>query len=428
MRTMRRRGQGMLDAFGIHYEPNILVVIGLVITVTFLGGRLFQRWGIPQVVGYIVTGLILGGSFLSVVPPELAEQLNLVSDIALGLIGFDIGSHLRLSELHKLGRSIIFILLAEAFGAFFLVTAGVFALTQTWHTAIIFGALAAATDPAATVAVIAEHDAKGPLTTSLLAVVGMDDALALLIFSFAAIFSESLLLGTGPPSALQIVALPAFEIGGAIVLGLGLGALLHPLLKRVTRHSSAMVICIGFLLAGVGLSQALGISFILTSMILGMFVVNRSPKHGLHVRHTIDQAGPVIYVLFFAMVGARVDITLLPAMGLLGLAYVLLRSGGKFGGAWLGGVLGQAEPVVRKNLGLGLLSQAGVAIGLALTSYKRFCDCGPAGEELGALVVSVVTASTFVLQLIGPLGAKFAISRAGEVGQASWEDDELIPA
>jgi Kef-type K+ transport system membrane component KefB len=342
----------MLEALGTHYEPNLLAIIGLVIVATFLGGKLFQRLGIPQVVGYIVTGLFLGSSFLRVVPLELAEQLTFISEIALGLIGFDIGSHLRLSELCKLGRSIASILLAEALGAFFLVTGGVFLITRSWYTAIIFGALSAATDPASTVEVLSEYDAKGPLTTSLLAVVGMDDALALLIFSSAAIWSESFLLETGPPSLTQMVALPAFEIGGAILLGLVLGALLSLLLQRLQRHLDAMVACIGLLLLGVGLSQAQGISFILTAMVLGIYVVNRSPAHGLHIRYTIEQAGPVIYTLFFTLEGARTQVSLLATIGALGLAYVLLRSIGKYLGARLGGTLGRAEPVVKHYLGL----------------------------------------------------------------------------
>ncbi|MFQ6015600.1 MAG: cation:proton antiporter, partial [Anaerolineae bacterium] len=166
----------MLDSLGIHYEPNILTVIGLIIAVAFLGSKAFQRLGIPQVVGFIVMGVILGTSFLNVVPLELAEELMFISEIALGLIGFDIGSHLLFSELRRLGRSITFILLFEALGSFVLVTAGTYAITQSWHTALIFGALSSATAPAATVDVLAEYDAKGPLTTSLLVVVGMDDA------------------------------------------------------------------------------------------------------------------------------------------------------------------------------------------------------------------------------------------------------------
>lgn len=413
----------MHELLGIHFEPNILAVIGLIIAVSFLGSKLFQRFGIPQVVGFIIIGVILGPSALNIVPLELSSELIFVSEIALGLIGFDIGSHLLLSDLRRLGRSILFILLFEAIGTFVLVTVGIYLLTQSLHTALIFGALASATAPAATVDVLAEYDAKGPLTTTLLAVVGMDDALALMLFSLAAALAESLLAASGPPSWLQVLQLPLIEIGGSLVLGVGLGLLLDRIMCRMKVQHDAMAISIGFVFLGVGLSEAFGFSLILTTMILGMVVVNRCPEHGRHVRYTIEQAGPVIYVLFFTLVGARFQVGLLPTMGLLGVAYVLLRSAGKFFGAWLGGTAGGAEPAVRSNLGLGLLSQAGVAIGLALSSASRFSAYGEEGQALGALIINVITATTFVVQIVGPICVKFAISRAGEIGRAALEHD-----
>ena len=416
----------MHEFLGIHYEPNILAVIGIIIAVSFLGSKAFQRIGIPQVVGFILIGVVLGPSLLNVVPLELGNQLVIISEIALGLIGFDIGSHLLFGDLRRLGRSILFILLFEAIGTFVLVTLGIYVLTQSWHTAFIFGALASATAPAATVDVLAEYDAKGPLTTSLLAVVGLDDALALLLYSIAAALAESLLAHSGPPSVVQILELPLIEIGGSLLVGGGLGLVLDQIMCRMKVQHDAMAISIGFVLLGVGLSEAFGLSLILTSMMIGVVVVNRCPEHGRHIRYTIEQAGPVIYVLFFTLVGARFQISLLPAMGLLGIAYILLRSAGKFLGAWLGGTVGGAVPAVRDNLGLGLLSQAGVAIGLALASSRRFSGYGPEGEALGALVINVITATTFVVQIVGPICVKWAISRAGEIGMATLEHDAWV--
>ena len=196
----------MFETIGIHYEPNIITIIGLLAVVVFLGSKVFQRMGIPQVVGYLVVGVILGNSFLNIVPLELTEELTFVSQIALGLIGFDMGSHLRLRELRRLGRSIASILLFEAVGTFGLVTIGIYAVTKSWHTALIFGALSSATAPAATVDVLAEYDAKGPLTTSLLAVVGMDDALALILYSIAAALAESSRPGARPSRASRLTA------------------------------------------------------------------------------------------------------------------------------------------------------------------------------------------------------------------------------
>ena len=132
-----------------------------------------------------------------------------------------------------------------------------------------------------------------------------------------------------------------------------------------------------------------------------MTLVNICPEHGKLIRYTIEQMGPVIYVLFFTLVGARFQISLVPAMGLLGITYIILRSSGKFLGAWVGGTLSGAKTSVRDNLGFGLLSQAGVAIGLALASSRRFSALGEEGAILGALIINVITATTFIVQIIG---------------------------
>ncbi len=349
------------------------------------------------------------------VPLELGEQVTFISEIALGLIGFDMGGHLLFRDLRKLGRSIAFILLCEALGTFALVTAGIYLLTGAWHTALIFGAVSSATAPAATVEVLAEYDAEGPLTTSLLAVIGLDDAVSLLLFSIAAALAENLLIGTTATTALQILEIPFIEIGGSLILGVGLGILLNYILGHMKGFHDAMAISVGFVFLAVGVSEALGISLILTTMVLGAVLVNISEEHGRPIRYTIEQAGPVIYVLFFGLVGARLQLDLLPAMDLIGMVYVVLRSAGKFSGAWLGGRLGGAPTAVRDNLGLGLLPQGGVAVGLAIASSSRFSALGPEGAALGALVIN---ATTFVVEIIGPIFVKLAIQRAGEVGKA----------
>ena len=421
----------IFEAVYTFIRMDILTTLGLLLVVAFLGSKIFQYFGIPQVVGFIVIGVLFGPSFLNVVPLELTEELTFVSQLALGLIGFDIGSHLMVADLKRLGLSIIMIVLFEALGTFIIVSVGVYFLTQSIFTGLIFGALASATAPAATVDVLAEYDSAGPLTTSLLAVIGLDDAIALILFSISAAFAESMLTSAELPSVLSIMQVPMLDIAGSSALGLGLGLLLNRILCRMKTQHDAMAVAIGFVILGVGLSRSLGLSLILTTMLMGFALINRNPQHTRHVRFMVEQAAPIIYVLFFALIGARLQIDLLPAMGLIGLVYILLRSFGKFSGAWLGAKLGGADPVVRNNIGFGLLSQAGVAIGLAIESAGRFSKLGPAGRDLGLLVMSVITATTFIVQIIGPIFVKFAITRAGEVGKATSPADtwasEAIP-
>jgi len=410
------------ESLGIHYQPNIITTIGLLLAATFLGSKIFQRLGLPQVVGFIIMGMLLGNSFLNLIPLELNKELTFISEIALGLIGFDMGSHLRIDELRKKGRSILLFLLFESVVTFLLVAGGIYLITNSLHIALIFGAISAATDPAATVDVLAEYDAKGPLTTTLIAVVGLDDAFSLLLYFFAASYAESLMTGSGAPSLIQMIEHPVIEIGGSLIVGIAAGAILNLILKRMKSLHDSMAVSVGFVLLCVGISGAMGFSLILTTMVMGFVVINFDEEHGRCIRFTIEQAGPVIYVLFFALVGALFQVDLLPTMGFLGVAYVILRSVGKYTGAWIGGNVGKAEPQVKNNLGLGLLSQAGVAIGLAIASSTRFGALGPEGVELGTLIISVITATTFIVQIFGPIGVKFAITRAGEVGMAKIGD------
>ncbi|MBN1284562.1 MAG: cation:proton antiporter [Anaerolineae bacterium] len=408
---------------------SILALIGFTMLCAFVIGLVFRRLGIPQVVGFIIAGTALGSSFLNIVPLDLVKNLEFVSELALGLIGFEMGSHLHLDDLRRLGRSIAAILFCEAIGTFALVAVGVALLAGDIAVGLIFGALAAATAPAATVDVLEEYKAKGPLTTSILAVVGMDDALALLLFSVAVSLAEGL-FGGQAPSLLHILELPFIEIGGALILGALLALPLALFYRRsACSHSDALIASVGVILVGAGLAQVLGFSLILTTMTLGLVVVNVEPCNADWTRATIERAGPVLYILFFALVGAHFEVQTLLVGGLtltLAVLYVILRSAGKFGGAWIGGRLGRAQPEVRDNLGLALLSQAGVAIGLSLSIAHRFDAYGAEGEALGRLVINVITATTFVVQILGPIMVKRAIVRAGEVGKAGDEIEDLV--
>jgi NhaP-type Na+/H+ or K+/H+ antiporter len=253
-------------------------------------------------------------------------------------------------------------------------------------------------------------------------VVGLDDAMSLLLFSLAAVGAEVLLTGTQSLTLIQMLEFPLIEIGGSILVGFLAGIMLNTIMQRMKSFHDSMAVSIGFVFMAVGISETFGLSLILSSMVMGITVVNLAPEHGKRIRFTIEQAGPVIYVLFFTLVGARFQLSLLPTMGLLGIMYILLRSIGKYAGAWIGGTLGKAQPAVRGNLGLALLSQAGVAIGLALNCECRFAELGPEGQALGALILSVITATTFIVQIVGPIGVKLAIQRAGEIGMTTAEN------
>ncbi len=230
--------------------------------------------------------------------------------------------------------------------------------------------------------------------------------------------AESALSGAGGLSLTTVAMLSLQEIGGALLLGIAVGIPFQELLNRLEHEHAVYGFVVGMVVFVAGLANSMGVSLILALMTMGVVVANVRGDNSLYVRRVVERLGPVIYMLFFALVGARLQIALLPAMGVLGIVYLSLRSAGKLGGAWLGSLLGGAAPQVRNYLGFGLLSQAGVAIGLALSIAHRFDGYGETGAQLGAAVINVITATTFVVQIIGPIMLKFAIGRAGEIGKA----------
>ncbi|MCZ7543792.1 MAG: cation:proton antiporter [Anaerolineae bacterium] len=315
-----------------------------------------------------------------------------------------------------------------------MVTVGVTLLTGDFLLAVLLGVLATATAPAATVDVLEEYKADGPLTTSIVAVVGIDDALALLLYSIVVPLVESTFGQVAAPSLLTLLELPFIEIGGSILVGILLGLPLSYYVDRYCDDSAAQIaVIVGVVFLSTGLSRSLSLSLILTTMTLGTVVVNLASHGTACVRDTIEQASPVLYMLFFALVGARFRVQETFVDGLLlvlGAVQIVLRAVGKYGGAWLGALISGAERTVRDNIGMALLSQAGVAVGLALSINQRFSAYGGAAAALGAKVLTVITATTFVVQLVGPVLVKLAIARAGEIGQkeGAAAPEKVVPA
>jgi len=394
----------------------ILLLIGLAVLLGVLGGKFLQRLKTPQVVGYIVVGVVLGGSFLGVLPPEVVDQLTPLSNFALGLIGFMIGGELKFSVFRRFGRTIFTILFSEVFGAFLLVTLASWLITGKLYIALIFGALATATAPAATVDVLWEYRAQGTLTTTIFAIVGLDDALALIVYAFAASYSKAL-IGQDTVSLLRVLYRPLLEIGASVLLGGVLGILLGLLLHRVREEKQLLPVLLGLILICTGLANHFHLSQILANMCLGMTIANLRRVQTRNAFRLLENFNPPIYILFFVLIGSRLRVDLLPQMGLAGLAYILGRTVGKWAGSYLGACISRAEDAVRRYLGFALFSQAGVAIGLSIAVYQDFSRFGLAGQELSILVLNVITATTFIVQLIGPSCVKYAITKAGEIGR-----------
>jgi Kef-type K+ transport system membrane component KefB len=394
----------------------LLLMTGLALFLGWSSGILMQKIKVPQVVGYIIVGVIMGSSVLGLFSTESLDSLVFINFLALAFIGFDIGGELSFKSLGKLGKPIIWISMLESLGAFILVTSAIFLYTKKLYVALIFGALSSATAPAATVDVLREYQSSGPLTTTLFAVVGIDDGMAIAIYAFAGLFAKILLGGAESINYFKVTLLPLAEIFGALAIGFAVGVILLLLVRNVTSRGTLLVFIIGSILVTTGIANILSLSLILANMAVGMTVINL-PRYGRPDLFELARSiTPPLFIIFFVLVGARLDFSMLMSLGVIGLLYVAFRTIGKQSGTWLGAKAGGAPRAVSRYLGICLFSQAGVAIGLSIETMLEFGSgaYGTAGVELGAMAITVIAATTLVFQIIGPPCTRYAVVKAGE--------------
>jgi len=419
------------DTFG---HLNLALLFGLVILGGTFGARLFQKFHIPQVVGCIVVGILLGDVF-HLITPKTIESLEPFTMFALGLIGFMIGAELRAEVFKKYGKQFFIILFSQGMGAFLLVMIGSSAIVwlalpsivenidavQRVHTSLamglLLGAIASATAPAATANVLWEYKTRGPLTATILAIVAMDDALALLLYRGAATGAKAL-MGTGQSSVLNTTLILLAEILGAIVLGFLAGVLLYYLLKFVRAEDKILEFAISCLLLVVGISMIPKIDPILPAMALGITIANLMPRQSKGTFQLVEKFSPPVYTAFFVLAGAHMQFGKLGFWMIIMIGvYTLFRAAGKMFGSWFGARYSHAPIAVRKYLGICLLPQAGVAIGLAILASQQI------NTVLGHTIIMVVMTATFLMEILGPMLVKVGVKKAGEVGLNITEED-----
>ncbi len=396
-----------------------LLIVGLMTGIAFYIGKSMKYIKLPSLIGFMVIGVILGPSLFNLLSEHMQGSLSFISEMALGFVAVSIGLELNMRSLKKQGRGIIIVILLESFMAFLLVFGVVFLFTKDLPLALIFGAIAPASAPAGTVAVIKEYRARGSLTQALYAVVGFDDGLGIIIFGFAAAFARAFLVqeaGGAETGVITMMLIPLKEVFLSLVSG-GLGAVIFIFFARRLRESrDVFILLFAMTLALVGLSEMWHMSLILTNMVLGFIVVNTQDNQLLQKLHTeLEMTMPLLFILFFVLAGANLHVSALPSLGLLGLLYVLARSTGLVSGAAIGATLGKMAPKIRKYLGMGILSQAGVAIGLALIVKNEFGEFGSHGAAIGATVITTVTATCIFFELIGPILTKIGLEKAGVI-------------
>ncbi len=384
---------------------NILLTIAIAMAAGLLVSRLARLIHLPNVTAFLIAGLIIGPCASNLVTKEQAEAMQVISQAALGFIAFAIGGEFRLDYLKKIGKAPLTITLFQGLATALLIDVGLIALGFDVPISLLLGAIGLATAPAATLMVVRQYKAKGPVTSMLLPVVAMDDALGLMVFSLSASVAQALLGGEMTVNSMLVT--PLIEIVGSLALGAALGFVLGFISRFFASRGNKLALAIAAVLAGVGLCEMLGLSSLLVCMMIGAVMVNISGQSEAILEQS-DRFTPPLFLLFFVLSGVELDLTVLPTVGLMGIAYLLLRALGKWSGTLLGAKAVHADQNIQKYLGLTLLPQAGVAIGMANMTAARF-------PTLGTQISTIVLAGTLVLELVGPVITMIALTKAGEI-------------
>ncbi len=399
------------------------IYLAVIFLAAFLTKKVTEKIKIPEVTGFVLVGVMLGVSLLHVLSPETVERLSGISTVALGIIAFIIGVELRLDVIKKLGRSVLMIVLFECLGAFAIVYFVLMLLyPDNPYLALLLGSVASATAPAATIAVIKQYKAKGSLTSTVIAVVGIDDAMALIIYVFASSIVKAGLTG-GHAQMIMIVGSTLLSIGESIVCGTICAFLLKLLLNKVRETELILFLLAAVIMGLLGVSEILGISELLSIMSFGCVLVNIAPQLAKRSGGLIENFSPIFLAAFFLLGGAHLDLRLLKQIGVMGLIYFASRSVGKMGGASIGAVLGKAPRTVKKYIGFTLLPQVGVALALALSISKEFTKpvYGDMGNQMATIIINILLFTTIITEIVGPMLTRFALKKAGEITVGAQE-------
>ena len=409
-------------------ELTILSSLSIALAAGLLLTRLTKRLGLPDVTAYLIAGILIGPFGLGLLriegigfaSLESVERMDVLSDVALGFIAFAMGNEFRLSQLRKIGKQAIVVAVFQAVVATVCVDACLIGLhflmpdVLPMEAAIVLGAIAAATAPAATLMVVRQYKAEGPVTRMLLPVVALDDAVGLIIFSVSFGIAQS--MASGEVNMISTVVEPLMEIVLSLLLGLVMGLLFTFAEKFFHSNSKRLAISITFVFVTAGISLAkidagpFAVSFspLLSCMMLGTVFCNMC-DFSEELMDRCDKWTVPLFILFFVISGAELELNVLANFAIVGIGavYILSRSFGKMLGAGLSCSFTHCEPTVRKYLGITLLPQAGVALGMTITA-QTLPGCG-------TLIRNIVLFSVLIYEIVGPLLTKIALSKAGEI-------------
>lgn len=386
---------------------HLLMTVGGLFLLGLLADLAGRHTPLPRVTLLLITGFVIGPSVLDWLPPFSQQWFPVLTSIALTMIGFLLGQNLTRPRLAGLGRVVLSVSGGVVIATPLVMFAGLTAGGVAPEIALLLAGISTATAPAASVDVVHEYQASGTFTDTLLGVVAIDDAWGLLVFTLLLATAQ---IVAGHSGALEVTLLGIWEIGGALLLGLLLGLPMAYLTGRIRPGEPTQAEALGLVLLCAGIAQWLGVSYILAAMVLGAVVANLAGHHNRPFTAIEGIEWPFL-ILFFLLAGAGLQVDALAQAWVLVAAYAGLRVVGRLLGAGVGGRLGNADPAVRRWMGLALLPQAGLAIGMALLASLQF-------PEFQDVILSVVLGSTVVFELLGPVITRRILVQVGDISPA----------
>jgi len=399
---------------------NVILKLSIILVVGFIFGKFAKILKLPNVSGYLIAGLFLGPSFFNFVSPEESESFEIISELTLSFIAFGIGSEFMMKDIVAMGKKIAIITLAEVVGAIAVVFSVMyFIFNQDLAFSMVIASMSAATAPAATIMVIRQYRAYGPVTKTILPVVALDDVFGIMAFGIALSVAK-ILVGNEGFSILKIVGIPLVEIFGSLLLGLVLGIILSFLTRKSDPKDELQIKTLFFIGLSAGISMLLGLSPLLTNIMMGATLANLRTFSNRSFSSVNDFVA-IFYVLFFTLAGASLDLSILWGVGLVGVGYIIARASGKILGSYVGAVVTKAEPTVRKYMGFALLPQGGISIGLSVLVMQQL-------PQYSVEITTVIMASVLFYETLGPIFAKIAIHKSGEIDALPSFEDMFEPS
>jgi Kef-type K+ transport system membrane component KefB len=380
-----------------------LITLGVLLLLGLATDVIGRRTRLPRVTLLLIFGFAIGPSGLGFLYPTEEKWFSIVANMALIMIGFLLGEKFTLSSLREHGKLVLWFSVAEVVVTAAVVLVGLLLIGLQMGIALLLAGIATATDPAATTDVVHETKADGVFTRTMLGIVAVDDAWGLIVFSLMLTAAQAF---SGQGNSIAPLLTGAWEIGGALLIGIGLGIPMAYLTGRIKPGEPTLVEALGVVFLCGGIAIWLEVSFLLASMVLGCVVANMA-RHHIRPFHAIEGIEWPFMILFFILAGASLHTETLFQIGLVGSAYIILRIIGRLVGAWTGGAISHADPLMRRWMGMALMPQAGVALGMALVAIERRPD-------LGEIILPVVIASTVLFELIGPVLTRTGLIHVGE--------------